>query len=179
MIYIKTYFSVLHTVTLMNCKARQVSGDLFSSNQGNGSDMSFVSRATKISPKTLKAWRHQWYSDWRVHIVVCIAVLLAMQQFYFTQMMMLIFTIIVMHSYLSSVCWICLILKNTYLKEHPWVIASKYSIYNTENNRNLNYVYCLNLAPVEKALRYQWNIPPWFVAPRVKTWFYNGDILLL
>ena len=47
-------------------------------------------------------------------------------------------------------------LKNTYVKEHPWVIASKYSISNTEDNRNVNYVYYLNLAPMEKV---------WFLAP--------------
>ena len=41
------------------------------------------------------------------------------------------------------------------------------------------YVYCLNLVPMEKALRCQWNIPQWFIAPRVKTWFYNEDILVL
>ena len=32
--------SVLHTATLMDCKARQVLRDLFSTNQENGSDMS-------------------------------------------------------------------------------------------------------------------------------------------
>ena len=79
-----------------------------------------------------------------------------MQQFHITQMMMLIFTSIVMHSYLYSVCLVCLVLKNTYFKENPWEIASKYGISNTEDNRNLNYVYCLNLAPMEAV---------WFLAP--------------
>ena len=32
--------SVLHTTTLMDCKARQVLRDLFSTDQENGSDMS-------------------------------------------------------------------------------------------------------------------------------------------
>ena len=32
--------SVLHTATLMDCKARQVLRDLFSTDQENGSDMS-------------------------------------------------------------------------------------------------------------------------------------------
>ena len=188
----QTYWSVLHRTTLMHCKARQVSRYLFSSNHGNDSDMTFGPRATKISRKSLKAWRHQLYSDGRfeplansgwtftwaylrkaltssskisatiwfkiflTHVITvsCIAVLLPMQQFYITKMMMLIFAIIVRHSYLYSVLW--LILKNTYFKEHPWVIVSKYNICNTENNRNLNYVYCLNLAPMKKA---------WFLAP--------------
>ena len=81
---------------------------------------------------------------------------LPMQQFHTTQMMMLIFTIIVMYSYLYSVCLHCLVLKNTYFTEPPWVIASKYSISNTEDNRNLIYVYCLNLALMKKV---------WFLAP--------------
>ena len=38
----QTYFSHLHTTTLMHYKARQVSRDLFSSNHGNDSDMTFV-----------------------------------------------------------------------------------------------------------------------------------------
>ena len=51
--------------------------------------------------------------------------------------------------------------------------------------RSLNYVQCLNIAPVhslwpqwnkaskEKALRLQWNITPWFIAPMEKAWFYE------
>ena len=70
--------------------------------------------------------------------------------------MILIFTIIAMRSYLYSVCLVCIDLKNTYFIEHPWVIAFKYSICDMENDRNLNYVLCLNLAPVEKA---------WFLGP--------------
>ena len=34
--------AVLHTTALMNYKARQVLCDLFSTNQGNGSEMTFV-----------------------------------------------------------------------------------------------------------------------------------------
>ena len=34
--------AVLHTTTLIHCKARQASHDLFSSNQGSGSYMTFV-----------------------------------------------------------------------------------------------------------------------------------------
>ena len=43
---------VLHTTTLMHCKARQVLRDLFSTNQQN--EMTFVARAAKINQKKLK-----------------------------------------------------------------------------------------------------------------------------
>ena len=43
--------AVLHTAALMNCKARQVLCDLFSTNQGNGSEMTFVAGATNIRVK--------------------------------------------------------------------------------------------------------------------------------
>ena len=46
--------AVLHTTTLMYCKARQVLGDALSTNQRNGSEVTFVERATKISLKNLK-----------------------------------------------------------------------------------------------------------------------------
>ena len=42
------------------------------------------------------------------------------------------------------------------IKEHIFqrtplnTLASKYSTSNTEDKRNLNYVYCLNVAPMEK-----------------------------
>ena len=38
----------------MHCKARQVLRDLFSTNQGNGSEMTFVAGATKVHVKNLK-----------------------------------------------------------------------------------------------------------------------------
>ena len=41
--------TVMHTTTLMDCKARQVLRDLFSTNQGNGSEMTFVAGATKVN----------------------------------------------------------------------------------------------------------------------------------
>ena len=50
-----------------------------------------------------------------------------MQQFYITKMVMLIFIIVIMHLYLFSVCLVCLVLKNIYFKEHPWVIVFTYS----------------------------------------------------
>ena len=46
--------SARHTTTQMHCKARQVFRNLFSTNQGNGSNMTFVSEATKIKLKNLK-----------------------------------------------------------------------------------------------------------------------------
>ena len=46
--------AVLHTTTLMHCKARKVLRDLFSTNQGNGPEMRFVARATKINLTNLK-----------------------------------------------------------------------------------------------------------------------------
>ena len=49
--------SVLHITTLMHCKARrQVLRDLFSTNQENVSEMSFVAGATKINLKNSKTW---------------------------------------------------------------------------------------------------------------------------
>ena len=47
--------AALHTTTLMHCKARKVLHDLFSANQGNGSEMRVVAGATKINLKRLKA----------------------------------------------------------------------------------------------------------------------------
>ena len=46
--------AVLHTTTLMHCKTRRLLRDLFSTNQGNGSEMRFVAGATKINLKNLK-----------------------------------------------------------------------------------------------------------------------------
>ena len=45
---------VLHTTTLMHCKARQVFRDLFITNQGNGSKMTFVAGTNKVHMKNLK-----------------------------------------------------------------------------------------------------------------------------
>ena len=45
---------VLHTTTLMQCKARQILRDLFSTNQVNGSKMTFVAGANKVHIKNLK-----------------------------------------------------------------------------------------------------------------------------
>ena len=44
----------LHTTTLMHYKAKQVLRDLFSVNQGNGSDVTFNAGATKVNLKNLK-----------------------------------------------------------------------------------------------------------------------------
>ena len=40
--------AVLHTTTLMHCKARQVLHDLFGTNQRNGSKMTFVAETNKV-----------------------------------------------------------------------------------------------------------------------------------
>ena len=67
-------------------------------------------------------------------------------------MMMLIFSIIVMCSYLYS--YLSQVLTKTYFKEHPSVVGSKYGLCNMENN--LNYVQYLNIVLMKKA---------WFMAP--------------
>ena len=46
----------VHTTALIHCKARQILRDLFSTNQGNGSEMIFVAGATKINLKNLKTY---------------------------------------------------------------------------------------------------------------------------
>ena len=48
--------------------------------------------------------------------------------------MMLIFSIIVMSSYLYSVCLIAQVSENTYFKEHLLVVTSKYRKWDMENN---------------------------------------------
>ena len=65
----------------MHCKARHVLHDLFSTNQGNGSEMTFMAGATKINLKNLKTqlwlddfmqaaiWRHQLYNDGRFELL--------------------------------------------------------------------------------------------------------------
>ena len=46
--------AVLHTTTLMHCKAWQALCDPFSTNQGNGSEIRFAAGGTKINFKNLK-----------------------------------------------------------------------------------------------------------------------------
>ena len=46
----------VHTTALMHCKARQILRDLFSTNQGNGSEMIFMTGATKINLKNFKIY---------------------------------------------------------------------------------------------------------------------------
>ena len=46
--------AVLHTTTLMHCKARHVLGDLLGTNQGNGSEVTLVAGATKTNLINLK-----------------------------------------------------------------------------------------------------------------------------
>ena len=56
--------AVLHTTSTTHCKARQVLRNLFSTEQGNSSDMTFGAGATKINLKNLKTWRHQLWKMW-------------------------------------------------------------------------------------------------------------------
>ena len=46
--------AVLLTTTLIHCKTRQVLRDLFSTNQGNDSKMTFVAGTNKVHMKNLK-----------------------------------------------------------------------------------------------------------------------------
>ena len=46
----------VHTTALMHCKSRQILRDLFSTNQGNDSEMIFVAGATKFKLKNLKTY---------------------------------------------------------------------------------------------------------------------------
>ena len=50
--------AVLHTTALRHCKPRQVLRNLFSTTQGNGSEITFVARATKVYVKNLKTYNH-------------------------------------------------------------------------------------------------------------------------
>ena len=52
------------------------------------------------------------------------------------------FSIIVICSYLYSVCLVSAVLKNMYFKKHFSVVASKWSLCNTENN-TLEFKLCL------------------------------------
>ena len=69
--------AALRTTTPIHCKARHVLHDLFSINQGNGAEVTFVAWATTVNLKNLKTllwlddlmqatiWRHQLYIDGR------------------------------------------------------------------------------------------------------------------
>ena len=46
--------AVLHKTTPMHCKARQVLRGLFSTNQGNDSEMTFVAGATNVYLKNFE-----------------------------------------------------------------------------------------------------------------------------
>ena len=54
----------------MHCKARQILRDLFGTNKGNVSDVTFVAGATKINIKNLKTLRHQLFSDGRFESLI-------------------------------------------------------------------------------------------------------------
>ena len=82
--------------------------------------------------------------------------------------------IIAMLSFLYPVCLVCGVLKNTYFKEHPLVIGSKYSLCNTESN-TWEFKLCsmFKLSPNGKGIIFGPNVPPWFIAPMEKVWFYE------
>ena len=86
------------------------------------------------------------------------------QQFYITKMTMLIVSYIVMCSYLYSVCLVSRVLKNTYLKKHLSVIASKYNIYDMENK-----TYEFTLGDIQKVRSLKipefWPTPSPLVCP--------------
>ena len=56
---------------------------------------------------------------------------------------MLIFSIIVMCAYLCSVCQVSRIWTNTYFKEYLSVAASKYTIWDMENNNKDLILYSM------------------------------------
>ena len=103
-------------------------------------------------------------------------------------MMMKIVSVIVMCLYPYSVRLVSRVLKNIYLKKHLSVIASKYNIAIWKTRlRTFQYVQCLNIAPMEKAwfmapmdkeLWPQWNIPSYFIAPMEKAWFYEIIVMV-
>ena len=79
--------------------------------------------------------------------------------------MMLIISINVMCSYLYSVFLVSQVLKNTYLKEPLSVVAFNiaYGLWKTIL-WELNYVKCLNIAPMKKA---------WFMALMEEKFWHN------
>ena len=68
-----------------------------------------------------------------------------------------LFSIILICSYIYSVCLVSTVLKNTYFKKHLSLVASQWSLCSTENNTP-EFKLCLMFkdAPAEKA---------WFMAP--------------
>ena len=106
---------------------------------------------------------------------LCIEFFLQFQQFCITKLMMLIFSIIVS----------CRFLKNTFKETFQWLLPNMaYSIWKILL-RKFNYVECLNMvqsirhglwplwniAPVDKVLWVQWNMPRLFIDTMKKSWF--------
>ena len=82
-----------------------------------------------------------------------------------------------------SISLVSRVLKNTYLKEYLSVVAFNiaYGVWKGIL-QNLNYVKCINIvpmkkakfmAPVEKILWPQLNIPSWFIFSMEKACFYE------
>ena len=69
-------------------------------------------------------------------------------------MMMLMFSIIVMCSCLYLVCLLCRVLKKTYFKQHLSVVASKYSLSDTQNNTQSKSCSMFKYIPNGKDIAY-------------------------
>ena len=143
----------------MHYKARQVLRNLFSSNQGNSSEMTLVTGATKSTSKfenlTITGWLNARnnlkasISSWLNFLNIYDE-----QQLYITKMMMLIFSIFVMSSYLYLVCLLYRVLKKTYFKQHLSVVASKYSLSDTQNNTQSKLCSMFQYSPNENGIVY-------------------------
>ena len=84
-----------------------------------------------------------------------------MQQFCITKMMMLIFSINAMRSYLYALCLVCRVSKNTL----EWLLPNIADAIRRTKLRNLNHVQCSNLAPMEK----EWFLAPMEYSPNKKS----------
>ena len=92
-----------------------------------------------------------------------------------------VLSVIAMCSHLYPVWLVSRVLKSTISRNtFQWLLPNiAFAIWKTRL-RNLHYVQCLNIAPMEKAwfmalmekeLWPQWNIPSYFIAPMEKVWF--------
>ena len=79
------------------------------------------------------------------------------QQFYLTKMMLLIFSIIVMSSYLYLVCVLYRVLKKTYVNQYLSVVASIYSLCATPNNTQSKLCSMFKYSPSGKGIVYGLN----------------------
>ena len=98
-----------------------------------------------------------------------------------TKLNLKVLSVIAMCSHLYPVWLVSRVLKSTISRNtFQWLLPNiAFAIWKTRL-RNLHYVQCLNIAPMEKAwfmalmekeLWPQWNIPSYFTAPMEKVWF--------